>query len=93
MEIKPDVVLAAAALVLMCSLPLLAWFAKEWANSAKELATEAKLKARIANEALQDHRLHVAENYVCLKRFEGFESAIFERLDKIAARMDEKADR
>ena len=56
------------------------------AEAAHELAVEA-------HEALHAHRLHIAEYYVSVKRFEGFEAALFKKLDSIEEKLDRKADK
>lgn len=46
-----------------------------------------------ALDKLNQLKLHVAENYTSLKRFEGFETALFKKLDTIEEKLDHKADK
>lgn len=53
----------------------------------------ADSKAVEALNQIADYKLHVAENYTSLKRFEGFEDALFKKLDKIEEKLDGKQDK
>lgn len=53
----------------------------------------ADAKAVEALKQIADYKLHVAENYTSLKRFEGFEDALFKKLDKIEEKLDGKQDK
>ena len=44
-------------------------------------------------DELNRHKLHIAENYVSTKRFEGFEAALFKKLDVIEDKLDRKVDK
>lgn len=60
------------------------------------LLNRIKEAAEIANKAksdLQDYRTYVAENFTSLRRFEGFETALFKKLDAIEDKLDGKADK
>lgn len=81
------------SMVILVILPVLGWFAKQWAANAHKKADDAHARADHAIEQLHQNKLHVAENYVSLKRFESFEGAIFDKLDAIADKIDKKADK
>lgn len=53
----------------------------------------AEKKASESKDALSDYKLHVANSYVSLERFQGFEEAIFKKLDRIEIKLDDKADK
>lgn len=61
--------------------------------TAQARAEEALSTAERSRQELHDHKLHVAENYISVKRFEGFETAIFKKLDAIENKLDGKADK
>lgn len=54
---------------------------------------EVELLAISALDKLNQLKLHVAENYTSLKRFEGFENALFKKLDSIEEKLDHKVDK
>lgn len=54
---------------------------------------EVEIIAISALERLNALKLHVAENYTSLKRFEGFETALFKKLDQIEDKLDSKVDK
>lgn len=53
----------------------------------------AEAVAAQAKSDLQDYKTHVAENFTSLRRFEGFEVALFKKLDAIEDKLDGKADK
>lgn len=67
--------------------------AEKAADEAKSAADAAHTIAVQALDELAKYRLHVAENYTSLKRFEGFEAALFKKLDAIEGKLDGKADK
>lgn len=81
------------SIVIAVILPVLGWFAKQWAANAHKKADDAHARADHAVDQLHQIKLHVAENYVSLKRFESFEKAIFDKLDAISDKIDKKADK
>lgn len=63
------------------------------AAAANARAAEAEDRAAEALQVLNAFKLYVAENYTSLKRFEGFEVALFKKLDSIEQKLDGKADK
>ena len=62
-------------------------------TEAMNAAAEAEKLAISALDKINQHRLHVAESYTSLKRFEGFETALFKKLDSIEDKLDGKVDK
>ena len=60
---------------------------------AKAAASEAEALAIRALDTINQHKLHVAENYTSLKRLEALEAALFKKLDTIEGKLDMKADK
>lgn len=50
-------------------------------------------KLDIAHKRISDHELHVAEKYVRHDSFTKLEERIFNKLDRIEAKLDDKADK
>lgn len=57
------------------------------------ISDEAKALAIDALDKLHAHKLHIAENYISVKRFEGFEATLFKKLDSIESKLDGKQDK
>lgn len=66
---------------------------KETEASLMLRADEGHALAVRALDKLNEHKTHVAETYTSLQRFEGFESALFKKLDSIESKLDGKADK
>lgn len=59
----------------------------------QKIADEGKKLAIEAKKDLGELKVHIAENYISVKRFEGFETALFKKLDSIEGKLDKKADK
>ena len=55
-------------------------------KNAEDVASKAK-------SDLQEYKTKVAEDYVSVKRFEGFEERLFGELKAIKDKLDDKADK
>ena len=66
-------------------MPLLAMLVTR-IKTAEDVATKAAMD-------LQAYKTIVAENYISVRRFEGFEDALFKKLDAIWDKLDDKADK
>lgn len=67
--------------------------ASEVEARVKPVADEAKMLSVKALDKLNVHERHVAEHYISVPRFEGFEKALFTKLDSIEEKLDRKVDK
>lgn len=54
---------------------------------------DAEALAVRALEKLNEHKLHVAQDYISLAMFEKFEERLFDELETIKGKLDRKADK
>lgn len=62
-------------------------------ETAANTAHEAKRLAVMALDKLNEHRIHVAENFTHNKAFSEFRTELFAKLDQIERKVDSKADK
>ena len=63
------------------------------ATAALALALEGKELSVDALDKLNQHKLHVAQDYISLAAFEKFETRLFNDIEIIKTKLDAKADK